>query len=372
MKNKLVVMIVTFVIMILLTPFIFSKLMNAKYDTMLLKLSQNGYKIKTLKENIGYLKSERVLDVIVPGEKIKSNEIEYIESEIKTYFKNLPVTNVYFEGKIKDIKLKHPNKIIKDIAKKIEFNAVTSDFKTYAFSIKPIKYKNLSISTIKGILKPSSGILNFNTNVVFRDNNLTFYISDLNSFIEQKKDLFKEDSKFNLNLQILDKNATVKNIEIESLIDKSSLKFKLSFNKLLFSKIIEADNFFAQIKAYDFNKTLFKKALISKDKNLTLKLLANGFKVDVNSSLKNLLFLGFNQGGFNLNIKAIIYKADNIKDFENNFKKYLSVKINATLSKEFAKMLRQSFPMLRGFLNLPPDKNGNIHIRINLNKGSIK
>jgi len=42
------------------------------------------------------------------------------------------------------------------------------------------------------------------------------------------------------------------------------------------------------------------------------------------------------------------------------------------MSKEFARMLSQSFPMLRGFLKVPPDKNGIVHVNINLAKGSIK
>ena len=42
------------------------------------------------------------------------------------------------------------------------------------------------------------------------------------------------------------------------------------------------------------------------------------------------------------------------------------------MSKEFANMLKKSFPMLSGFFNVPADKNGIVHIRINLAKGSIK
>ena len=375
MKTKPIVMIVTFIIMILLTPIIFSKLMNSRYDTMLLEFSQNGYKIKTLKEDIGYLKSERVLDVVIPGEKLGLKDVEFIEAKVKTYFKNLPVTNVYFEGKVKDIKLKHQNPLIENLAKKIEFKVITPDFKTYAFTINPIKYKTLNIDTIKGNLDVKKHILSFNTNGDIKENNLTLEISNLNTFIQKEQNFFRNKNDFNLNIKLGEKGAGLKNVNLDntlSLRKNSFVNFKLSFKKLTFSKVVDANDFYADIKAYDFNKTLFKKAMFNDDRNLTLTLLANGFKLDINSSLKNLTFLGFNQGGINLLVKISVYKAKNIEDFEKNFKKYLAIQIKADMSKEFARMLRQSFPLLRGFLSVPPDKNGIVHVNINFAKGSIK
>jgi len=372
--KKTMVMILTFIVMILITPFVFSKLMNSKYDTMLLKLSQNGYKIKTIKENIGYLKSERILDITIPGNKLGLNQVRYIETEVKTYFKNLPVTDVYFEGKVKKIKLKHQNPLIENLAKKIEFKAVTPNFKVYAFNINPIKYKNFSVDRIKGKLDIKNKILTFNTNSSFKENNLTIKISNLNSYIERKKDFFKNKETFNANIQVLDKNISIEDVDIGNVLSFNNpfIEFKTSFKRLFFSKIIDVDDFYSDIKAYDFNESLFKKAILSKDKNLTLNLLTNGFKLDINASLKNLSFLGFNQGGIKLLVKIGISKAKSIKDFNKNFKKYLSIQIKADMSKEFARMLSQSFPMLRGFLRVPPDKNGIVHVRINLAKGSIK
>jgi len=210
MKNKLIVMFLTFIIMILITPVIFSKLMNNRYDTMLLNLSQNGYKIKTLKENSGYLKSERILDITIPGDKLGLNQVKYIKVKVKTYFKNLPVTDVYFEGKIKDIKLKYKNPLIENLAKKVEFKAVTPNFKIYAFSINPAKYKDFSMDTVKGKLDIKNKILTFNTNFSFKENNLTIKIFNLNSFIERKKDFFKSKETFNIRIQVLDKYFNIK------------------------------------------------------------------------------------------------------------------------------------------------------------------
>jgi len=375
MKNKLSVMILTFIIMIVLTPVIFSKLMNSRYDKKLINLSQNGYKIKTIKENNGYLKSERVLDVVIPGSKLGNKEIEYIEAEIKTDFKNLPVTNVYFEGKIKDIKLKTPNPIIEELAKKIEFTAITPNFKTYAFSIKPLKYQELTIDTIKGNLDTQKNIITLNTNATLKNRKTVLNVKNIHLVSQREKDFFKNSGKFDINIEIGDKNATVKNVNVNTVLSMKKNAFvdtKISFKKLMFSRIINADDFYTKVKLYDLNSTLFKKSINKKDKNLTLQLLSKGFKVDVNSSLKNLTFLGFNQGGFNLNVKVAVDKAKNIQDFEQNFKKYLSLKIDADMSKEFAKMLKQSFPMIRGFLNVPADKKGIVHIRFNLAKGAIK
>jgi len=375
MKTKPIVMIITFIVMILITPIIFSKLMNSKYNMMFVNLSQNGYKIKTLKENNGYLRSERVLDVVIPGEKLGFNNVKYVEAEVKTYFKNLPITNVYFEGRVINIKLKKENPILEKLAKKIKFNAVTPDFKTYAFKIEPIKYYTLSIDEIKGKLDTKNKIVNFNTNMHLKDKKIVFNLLNLNTLIENKKDFLKNKSNFDINVKLADKDITIKNVNIESMTSfkkDAFINFKLSFKDLLFSKIINANDFYLNVKGYDFNNTLLKKVVVDKDKNLTLNLLANGFKIDINSSLKSLTFLGFNQGGINLFVKIGVDKANDINDFQRNFKKYLSLNIKADMSKKFANMLKNSFPMMRGFLNVPADKNGIVHVRLNFAKGSIK
>ena len=68
MKNRFVVMFITFIVMILLTPIIFSKLMNSKFNTMLLKIQQQkGIIIKEIKDKSTYLTTDRIFDVKIPG-----------------------------------------------------------------------------------------------------------------------------------------------------------------------------------------------------------------------------------------------------------------------------------------------------------------
>ena len=375
MKNKIMVMIVSFVIMIILTPVIFGKFMNSKFNTMTLKLQQQkGILIKEIKDKSSYLTTDRIFKVKIPGSLLNDNGIEYIEMMSEVKFKNLPVTNVYFHNIVKDVVLEDGEKL--PFLKNAQIDVVTPNFKTYAFNVKPIKYKTFTLNSIKGNFQIKNGIIKLNIdNIEAKNPNFHMNIDKIFSFIQKSKNFFKSENKFNLKLQLMGKEFLVNNIDIVNSLKtakKASVNFKLAFKNLVFSKIITANDFNTKIKVYDLNSTLFNKAIKSQDKNLTLKLLSNGFKLDLNSSLKNMSFLGFNQGGFKLNIKTIIYKAQNLKDFNKNFKKYLAIYINADISKNFAKMLKDSFPLTRQFLNIPADKNGIIHIKMNLDRGSLK
>ena len=375
MKNKIMVMIVTFVIMIILTPVIFGKLMNSKFNTMTLKLQQQkGILIKEIKDKSSYLTTDRIFEVKIPGSLLNDNGIDYIEMTSEVKFKNLPVTNVYFHNIIKDVVLEDGEKL--PFLKNAQIDVVTPNFKVYSFNIKPIKYKNFNLSQIKGTFSVNKNISTLSIDKIsLNENKLSFNIINFKSITQKAINFFKSEDKFDLDLKFLDKSINVKNVNILTSLrkaKKTSINFNLSFKDLKFSKIIEADNFNTKIKIYDLNSTLFNKAIRSQDKNLTLQLLANGFKLDINSSLNNLSFLGFNEGGFKLRLKTIIYKAKNLKDFNKNFKNYLAIYINADISENFAKMLKDSFPITRQFLNIPPDKNGIVHLKINLDRGSLK
>ena len=376
MKNKVMVMIITFVIMVALTPVIFGKFMNSRFDTMMLKLQQQkGILIKEVKDKSSYLTTDRIFEVKIPGSLLKSKELKYINLLTEVKFKNLPVTNVYFHNVVKNIILKS-SKELPFLSNKIIFDVTTPDFKTYAFDVKPVKYQAFNLDAVKGVVHINKDVSTINIDKIsLKDKKFSFNIINFKSVSQKDKNFFKTENKLDLKLKLLNKSIDVKNIDILSSLKtdkKASVNFKISFKNLMFSKIIEANAFNTKIKIYDLNSTLFDKAMNSKDKNLTLKLLSNGLKLDLNSSLKNMSFLDLNQGGFKLNVKAVIYKAKNLKEFENYFKKYLAVKIDADISQNFAKMLKDSFPVTRQFLNIPPDKNGIIHLRINLDRGAIK
>ena len=104
MKNKLIVMILTFAVMIALTPLVFSKLMNAKFNQMIENLNKEGIKVEVIKDKSSYLQTDKILSVEIP-KKYLNNTFEKVNLEVEAKFKNLPVTNVLFLGNIKNVKL---------------------------------------------------------------------------------------------------------------------------------------------------------------------------------------------------------------------------------------------------------------------------
>ena len=127
MKNKLIVMILTFAVMIALTPLVFSKLMNAKFNQMIENLNKEGIKVEVIKDKSSYLQTDKILSVEIPKEYL-NNAFESINLEVEAKFKNLPVTNVLFLGNVKNVKLmpqfaKYENKINEFLKKYIKFVA---------------------------------------------------------------------------------------------------------------------------------------------------------------------------------------------------------------------------------------------------------
>ena len=111
-NNKLIVMIITFIILIGLTPLIFSKFMNARFNTMLLKLQQNrGIVAKEIKNKSSYLTTDRVFEVTIPGSVLKQKKIKSITLRMEVKFKNLPVSNVWSHNVIHNIKLQNEETI---------------------------------------------------------------------------------------------------------------------------------------------------------------------------------------------------------------------------------------------------------------------
>ena len=375
MKNKIMVMIVTFVIMIILTPVIFGKLMNSKFNTMTLKLQQQkGILIKEIKDKSSYLTTDRIFEVKIPGSLLNDNGIDYIEMTSEVKFKNLPVTNVYFHNIIKDVVLEDGEKL--PFLKNAQIDVVTPNFKVYSFNIKPIKYKNFSLNSIKGNIEIKNETVKLNIDKIKATNNMfNINLNNISSLTQKTENFFKSENKFNLKLNFMGKEFAVNNVDIFNSIrmdKKTSINFHLSFENLKFSNIIKADDFNAKVKIYDLNTTLFEKAVNSKDKNLSIALLANGLKMEVNSSLKNVDLLNVNAGGFDLGIKALIHKTDNLEDFQLNPDKYLTILIKADISEKLAKILENYYPNLKSLLSVKPDNKGILHIKIDFDRGKIK
>jgi len=376
MKNKLAVMIVTFLVLIVLTPFIFGKLMNSRFNTMILELQQNkGVVAKEIKNKSSYLTTDRVFEVTIPGSVINDAGIKYIKLLTEVKFKNLPVTNVFFHNIVKDVELESGEKIpfFKD---KIIFDITTPNFKTYAFVIKPVKYQTFTLNKITGTFNIKNNIVKlYINNVLAKNKNIQFNLNNLSSVVEKDKHFFKSENKFNLKVKFMDKEITLNNVDIFNSFDigkKTLINFKTNLKKLSFAKIFEVSDFGIKVKIYDVNSTLFVKSINSQNKNVTLAMLANGLKIDLNSSLKALKFLSTNEGGFTLNIKTVIHKADSLNDFQLNPDKFITLNIKADISKKLADMISNYFPQMSSFFNTKPDKNGILHIKINFDRGQIK
>jgi hypothetical protein len=149
MKNKLVVMFLTVLVMIAVTPLIFSKLMNAKLEKMVENLNKEGYKVKLIEDKSGYLKTDKVFLVDISGKKLNNQLIDNLEFKIETSFYNLPVTKVDFKGVLKKIDLtsKEYNYDINSLLNnKIKFTATTPNFKIYSYKLDDI---NLPIDNSK-------------------------------------------------------------------------------------------------------------------------------------------------------------------------------------------------------------------------------
>ena len=101
-KSKIIVMGITFIVLILITPLVFSKLMNAKFNQMLKKYENEGYSIKLIKDKSSYIQTDKVFEVLIPGKKVNLN-VNDINITLEVKFKNLPVTNVVFEGVVNSI-----------------------------------------------------------------------------------------------------------------------------------------------------------------------------------------------------------------------------------------------------------------------------
>lgn len=69
MKNKLLIMFLTFLVMIGVTPLIFDKLMNAKFNKMLENVKKDGFEVIQIEDKSTYLQTDRIFKVVIPGQK---------------------------------------------------------------------------------------------------------------------------------------------------------------------------------------------------------------------------------------------------------------------------------------------------------------
>jgi len=376
-KNKLIVIFLTLIIMIAVTPFIFSKLMNSKYDTMLLNIEQNyGVKIKENQDKSSYLTTDRYFEVKIPGKTLNIPGIKYIVVDIETKFKNLPVTNVEFDGIIKDVVFINPkdNEIFPKFLRGIKFVVITPDFKVYRYRILDT---DKNVEGVKFVLKGINGIFNLPEKenktdgkvLEIANKQMSLKIKNFEE-IQNAKNGFSQQFKYNIELKAPKFDLNVTNAK-----DSYALKFTQKFANVSSHSYIK--NISVNHGLFEVNNFKIDTYIRHLDKNSVM---------DLREGKKNYEFFnkGFD-GNFDLNIKNIRFMQDlgfvlakgefkilpgnNIEKLHNNKIDFINLTLHIEISPKMYEVLYNFAPAFKKFFKL---QNNKAVADINIVKGEIE
>jgi len=377
-KNKIVIIILTFLIMIGLTPFIFGKIMNSKFNTMILELQQQkNIKIKELKNKSSYLTTNRVFEITIPGRVLNQADIKSIQLLTEVKFKNLPVTNVEFLNTIKKIILIN-NKKVPLIDNKIKIAVITPDFKIYKYKVFDnsidLKNKNTLLEW-----KNFSGIYNEKNKTLKNENGLIELKNSLNSLKIYNIKIFMQDV-YNKKIQQLHFDANfsnkklkinINNFDLGSKIDilANSIKLKSTAkcNEINVNNMIKINQINSDFEVDGLDKKVYEKL---KNKSYTQKdmdeLLKKGFSGKFNLGVKNIFFiqdLGF------INLKSQFnLKNASIAKIHNNDLSFLDLNLSFETSPKLIDIMANVFNPIKQIAII---KNNKAFIDIKINKGKI-
>ncbi len=375
-RIKLIAMLFTFIVLILATPFIFDKLMNSKFNTMLIKVQQqNGIVIKEIENKSNYLNTDKVYEVVIPGEVLGSNEIKYIKLLTEVKFKNLPVTNVIFHNIVKKFVLKN-GKEVKFLENNFVFDVITPDFKHYKYKVvdKKVKENSLEISWAgfngECIYPKECKNEDGNISIVHTVNNSKISLIGIKSAFLKEKNRFEQTSslkKFAINApntMVEINDISSKNIKIDKQ-NKVDITSELKVKNANANNVLKIDNAYSKVEFKDINKSAFN---VSDDEKRLQIILDSGFRGDANLDIKNIFFmqpLGFLKADSNFSVKPgknlekLQYGGD--LDFIN---------LDATIiaSKNLASLLLVSNPQLASLVKIDKDK---AIIKIKIYRGKI-
>jgi len=391
-KNKLLVMLATFAVLVAITPFVFAKLMNAKFNQMIAKINQKGYKVVQIADESGYLKTKRVFKVIIGPDKLKDRDYKKIVLKVTTEFYNLPVTTVRFKGRVDNIvlsdDLKNIEKPLNDyVRKNVRFEVDTPNFKKYAYTFDDIVLKgspNVEIRGIYGYFFYYPGLNKNETHVktiVINDKDVKLKLDDLvikNSFSENEL-LTKSD--FNLRLSLEKKiNLSVINAQIQSGVLKHNKKVDL-INRVAVGEFKINDLFFvkkfnANLKIKDIDADLFKKAVKTRDEEtnrvLIDKILEKGVTFDIKSDTEKITAFQSDLGNYDLNMSLKFLPTKNIEEkFAANNLDFIDLKFHLVISKKLANVLERFYPQSIYLLMLGRESNNKIVVDLAMKDGKI-
>jgi hypothetical protein len=102
--KKILIPFLGLFVLILATPFILAKIMNSNIDERIVKFQKEGYQIKEVKKEVGYLSTKREFLVSLNDRLKKIYGIDDVKADVILSFKNLPVTTANFELKTNNLK----------------------------------------------------------------------------------------------------------------------------------------------------------------------------------------------------------------------------------------------------------------------------
>jgi len=388
-KNKFVVMGITFLILIAITPLIFGKLMNAKYNQMLNDLRNKGIEINIIKDKSTYLQTDKILKVKIPSKILNSEGIiDEMELNIETKFKNLPVTNVVFLGNIEGVKLAEnfnsaQNDLNVFLKKYIKFVVTTPNFRDYSYRFNDIVIKENSTVAIKhitGMFKKSENIKNI---LKIKD----IYVKDKKGFIEIKnfKNQFEGNEKnsfsktdFNLNVNLNRFKLQINNIYSVTrtiLSDVTNVNSTFGFKTLSIPNAVIADNFKINTELKGIKTALLKGMLKAKEyeKDQYLeKIFEKGFDVNIKSVLKNIKALQKNLGGYTLEFNIKFLPSKNVRAKLNNHNlDFVDARVHLITTPEIANVLMNTVPQSAFLFALAKKENGKVILNLQFKQGKL-
>lgn len=378
MKNKLIVMFLTFIVLIVITPFIFGKFMNSKFNSMLLKLSQqNGIQIKEIKNKSSYLTTDRIFDVVVPGNAINQKEIKYIEFQTETRFKNLPVTDVEFINILKKIVLEN-NSSIAFLKNKFKILVITPDFKVYKYRVFDNKI-NLQKANLVLSWKNFNGVYDNKTKIFKNENGILELKNPLNdlmvynikTFLQDSKNQKKEQLHFDVNFSSPKLKAWINNFNSNSTLklskESADIVTNTDIDKINVNNLFKLNKIDTAFEIKGIDKTIYEKLQNKKySKQDINKLLKKGFIGKFALDVKDMFFmqdLGFLSLKSNFKIKNASLAQINNKNFN-----FLDLNLSLQTSPKFINIAGNFFKPLKQIAKI---ENNKAIIKIVINKGNI-
>ena len=374
-KQKIFVMGLTFLILIIVTPFAFDKLMNSKFNTMLLNLQQQrGIKIKEIKDKSSYLTTDRIFDVTIPGNITDQQIVKsvVIQSEVK--FKNLPVTNVKFFNVVKKMVL-NDGSDVKPLENNLKFIVITPDFNAYKYRILD---NNITVSNMIFSWKNFNGIFDNKTKLFKNDSGLitvknklvNLMIYNIKSLLQDKAHLKQQQIHFDVNLSTQKFNAAVKNFTSQNKADinkKVNISSKSVCDEININNLFKIKKSTSVLAINGIDKNLYDRMQQGENsEEITNKLLKEGFNGKFNVKIKDIFFL--NPLGF-LDINTTFnVKNGSLEKIKNNDIGFASINASIVTTPLLIKSVSNVFPDIN---NLTEIKNHKAVINIKINKGNI-